>query len=43
MEIVARAFIGVLQNICRGWAIIFFWKSKGRIVNELRVSFKIHG
>ena len=37
MEIVARAFIGILQNIFRSWA--FFSKSKGRILNELRVSF----
>ena len=31
MEIVARAFISILQNIFRGWV---------RIFNELRDSFK---
>ena len=32
-------FNGILQNIFQSWAIIFFWKSKGRILGELRVSF----
>ena len=38
MKIVARAFIGILQNILRG-RTIFFLKSKGCIFNELQVSF----
>ena len=40
MEIVACVFIFILQNIFRALAIIFFSKSRGRIFNELRVSFK---
>ena len=38
---VARVLIGILQNIFRSWAIIFFSKSKGHILDELRVSFKL--
>ena len=40
MEIFARVFIGFLQKIFQSWAIIFFSKFKGRILDELRVSFK---
>ena len=40
MEIVARVFIGILQNLFRSWDIIFFSKSEGRILDELHVSFK---
>ena len=32
-------FVAILQNIFQSWAIIFFSKSKGRILDELRVSF----
>ena len=35
----ARLFIDTLQNIFRSWAFIFSSKSKGRILDELRVSF----
>ena len=41
-EIVIRVFIGILQNNFRSWAIIFYSKSKGHILDELRVSFKIN-
>ena len=39
MEIVAGAFIGILQNIFRSRASISFSKSKGRILSKMRVSF----
>ena len=39
-DIVALVFIAILQNIFRSWANIFFSKSKGRILDELHVSFK---
>ena len=39
MEIVARVFIRIFQNIPRNRAINFFSKSEGRILDELRVSF----
>ena len=39
-DIVALVFIAILQNIFRSWAIIFFSKSKGGILDELDVSFK---
>ena len=32
-------FIGILQNIFRSWAIIFFSKSSGRSLDKLCVSF----
>ena len=38
-EIVARVFIAILHNNFWSGAIIFFSKSKGRILDELRVSF----
>ena len=42
MEIVARVFIGILQNIFLELSFHFFFsKSKGRILEELRVFFKI--
>ena len=31
--------IGIFQNIFQTWAIIFSQRSKGRILDELRVSF----
>ena len=34
--VVARVFIGILQNIFCRWAIIFSPKSKGRILDKLR-------
>ena len=36
----ACVFIRIFQNIFRSWAILFFSKSEGRILDELRVSFK---